>query len=192
MSNRARAAFHVREIPGGIEVDLSSPRRPLTALVVAAWLVGWAVGLLFVVQQFRTGESAGLDLVFLIGWSAIWLAAGPLAFAYLMWLLAGRERVTLREPTLRIWRGVWRIGFARQYALADIRELRTFGRDLVPLLAAGLDLAGQGASGVRFRVGHRIVRFARALDETAAHALVARLLAAHPVGPTGSPVEPAA
>jgi hypothetical protein len=171
------AGFHVSEIPGGLVVDLSSPRRWLTATLVGAWLAGWVVGLAFIVQQFRGGESVGPDRVFLLAWAVMWLVAGGWAFAYLAWLLAGHERVTLEGGRLRIWRGVWRFGIARDYDIAGIGELRTFGRDVVPLLAIGLDFAGQGASGVRFRYAGRVVRFARALDEPSAHALVDRLRA---------------
>jgi hypothetical protein len=187
------ALFNVREIPDGIEVDLPSPRRPLTAVIVAAWLVGWAVGIAFLVQQLRAGEIVGGDVAFLVAWTLVWLAMGPLAIAYLAWLLAGRERITVREPRLTIWRGVWGVGFTREYALADICDLRTFGRDVVPLLAAGLDFAGQGSSGVRFRAGTHIVRFARALDEPAAHTLVDRLRTVCSFAARGgTPVEPAA
>jgi hypothetical protein len=189
----ARAPFQVREIPEGIEVDLPSPRRPLTAVIVGVWLAGWGVGLAFLAQQLRTGEITGGDVAFLVAWSLVWVAMGPLAMAYLVWLLAGRERITLREPRLTIWRGVGRVGITREYALADVHELRTFGREVVPLLAAGLDFAGQGASGVRFRAGEQIVRFARALDESSAHTLVDRLRAVHPFAArTGVPIEPAA
>jgi hypothetical protein len=191
--DEAPSEFRVRDVPGGIEVDLSSPRRPLTALIVGAWLAGWAVGLAFLAQQFRAGESAGADVVFLVAWSTIWLAAGPLAFAYLVWLVVGRERVEVRERAVRIWRGVWRLGVSREYALDEVHDLRTFGRDVVPLLAAGLDFAGQGASGVRFQIGSRVVRFARALDEPAAHALVECLLTSGAFGArTRAPAEPAA
>jgi hypothetical protein len=187
------SVFHVRDVPGGIVVDLPSPRRLLTALVVGLWLAGWVVGLGFALQQFRGGEALGPDRVFLLAWSVIWLAAGLFAILYLAWLLAGCERVTLASGKLRIWRGVWQIGFAREYPVAGIHELRTFGRDVVPLLAAGLDLAGQGASGVRFRCAGHVVRFARALDEPEAHALVDRLRACHFFDShSGSPVEPAA
>ncbi len=189
----SHAVFKVRDVPGGIVVDLPSPRRILTALVVGMWLAGWLVGVSFVAQQLREAEPRAVDRVFLVAWAIVWLAAGVFAFGYLFWLLAGRERVTLREGRLRIWRGVWGVGFAREYPAAGISELRTFGRELVPLLALGLDLSGQGASGVRFRCGGRVVRFARALDEHSAHALVDRLRAGPPFArQPGAPVEPAA
>ena len=190
---QSHSAFRVSDVPGGIVVDLPSPRRLLTAMIVGLWLAGWLVGLSFALQQFRGGEALDPDRVFLLAWSAIWLAAGLFAILYLAWLVGGRERVTLRDGRLRIWRGVWRVGYAREYATSGIEELRTFGRDLVPLLAAGLDFAGQGASGVRFRCAGHVVRFARALDEHEAHALVERLRAFLPAeNRNRAPVEPAA
>jgi len=190
---RSPVTFQVREVAGGLVVDLTSPRRFLTALIVAAWLVGWAIGVAFLLQQLRGGEAMGPDRWFLYGWSVAWLAAGGFAAGYLAWLVAGRERVTLDGERLRIWRGVGRLGVTHDFPLGAIHELRTFGRDVVPLLAVGLDFAGAGASGVRFRFDGRVVRFARALEEPEAHALVDRLRAAYPF-PRGSDarVEPAA
>jgi len=167
-----RTIYRVAERGDDLVIDLPSPRRPVTAFVVGVWLVGWGVGLVFVVQQFQTGEPTRADQLFLAGWLAVWLAAGAAALAWLGWLLVGRERVTLTPQEIRIRHGVFGRGVTRRYALAGLSELRTFGREVPPLLAAGLDFAGRGASGVRFRHGGRVVRFARALDESSAHALV--------------------
>ena len=108
-------------------------------------------------------------------WAGVWLAAGAVSAGYMAWLVAGHEQITLDGDALRIRRAVWRAGITRTYALADVRELRTFGREVPPVLAAGMELAGRGASGVRFIHRDRVVRFARALDERAAHELVEQL-----------------
>ena len=166
------AGYQVHETAEGVAVDLPSPRRPLTAVALVAWLAGWAVGVMFVIQQFTGGERLDSDRVFLLAWAAIWVFAGFAAIGYVTWLVAGRERITLGATTLKVWYGVGRWGFGHSYAVADITELRPFGRELAPVLAAGLDLAGRGASGVRFRCEGRVVLCARALDERAARALI--------------------
>jgi hypothetical protein len=173
------AAIHVRETAGGMEVALPSPRRPVAVVLLAVWLAAWVVGLGFVTQQLVQGDGIGPDAWFLVGWAVVWLVAGAVSAGYLAWLLAGCERITLDGDQLRIRRAVWRVGITRTYATADVHELRTFGRELAPVLAAGLELAGRGASGVRFNYRDDVVLFARALDERAAHALVEQLLAHH-------------
>jgi hypothetical protein len=171
--------MRITEAAEGLVVELPSPRRPVAVVLLAGWLAAWVVGLGFVSQQFAEGGGSGRDWVFLIGWAGSWLAAGAAGAAYLSWLLAGRERITLAADELRIRRGVWRFGITRRYPLAKVTELRTFGRELAPVLSVALGLAGRGASGVRFRCGGRVVLFARALEEPAAHALVDRLRARH-------------
>jgi hypothetical protein len=47
------------------------------------------------------------------------------------------------------------------------------------MIALGLDVAGRGASGVRFESGDRVVRFARSLGESDARAVVELLRARH-------------
>jgi hypothetical protein len=174
--------YQIHEAPGELVIDLPSPRRPLTAFVITLWLAGWAVGMSFVVQQFRSGGAATADRPFLLAWAGTWLAAGVCACAWLAWLVAGRERVTVRADALHIRRWILAWGVTRAYPLSTISELRTFGREVPPLLAAGLDITGRGASGVRFRCGPRVVRFARALDEHAAHAVVDVIRARLPLG----------
>ena len=182
-------AYGVRETPEAFVVELRSPRRPITAFVLAAWLVGWALGLVFVVQSLLEASAPALgDRAFLVVWVGLWLAAGVAAMAWLAWVVAGRERVTVSATELRIRRSALGAGFTRRYPLAGIAHLRTFGRDLPPLLAMGLDVSGQGASGVQFEYGGRIVRFARVLDERTAHGLVG-LLRSHAFG--GRPGDPA-
>ena len=166
------AGYQVHETAEGVSVDLPSPRRPLTALALVGWLAGWAVGVVFVAQQFTGGERLDADRVFLLAWAVVWLLAGFAAMGYVTWLVAGRERITLRAAKLVVWYGVGAWGVGRTYPVAGITELRPFGRELAPVLAAGLDIAGRGASGVRFRCQGRVVLCARALDERAARALI--------------------
>jgi hypothetical protein len=174
-----RTGYRVIDAGPGLAVEMPSPRRPLTALALCGWLAGWAVGDVFVAQQFAGGEVFGPERAFLVAWALVWALAGVAAAAYVAWLLAGRERVTLAGGMLTLWSGIGPWGIGHAYPVAEIRELRPFGREVAPVLAAGLELAGRGASGVRFRHGDRVVRFARALDEPAARALV-ELMRAHP------------
>jgi len=181
------SGFRVIEREDALVVELPSPRRPVTALALSLWLVGWAFGLAFIVRQFEPGDPTPTDRGFLLVWGAAWLLAGGVVMAWLAWLVAGSERVTLSADALQLEYGGFGRYLGRRYPLDGIRELRTFGREVPPLLAAGLDFTGRGASGVRFRNGERVVRFARALDEHAAHALVARLRTRHAFGEGPAP-----
>lgn len=170
----------VSETPERVVFDMPAPRRPLMALAMSAWLVGWAYGIVFMSQQFFSGAPFGADRLFLLVWCAFWLAAGGWGAAWLVWLLAGRERVTLDERALHIRKSVLGVGFTHTYPLFSITQLRTFGREVPPLLAAGLNFTGRGASGVRFCSRNRTVRFARALDELTARSVVETLRARYP------------
>lgn len=171
--------------------DLPSPRRPVTLAVLSLWLVGWAFGVGFMVQQFLEPGPFGFDRAFLVAWMIAWFAAGVLVVGYIAWLAAGRERVTLEDGSLVLRRGVFGLWWTRRWPLDSIRRLRTFGREIPPMIAFGLDVAGRGASGVRFESGPDVVRFARTLDEHEARAVVDRLRALHDFGhePQGEPHE---
>lgn len=190
---RYPTAVQVHETSEQVTFDMPAPRRPLMAFFMASWLVGWAYGIVFMSQQFFSGAPFGADRIFLAVWCGFWLAAGGWGATWLAWLLAGRERVTLDRTSLRIRKSVFEVGFTATYPLSGITQLRTFGREVPPLLAAGLNFTGRGASGVRFSLRNRTVRFARALDELTARSVVDTMRAHHPFDDTVAvPVKPAA
>lgn len=162
--------------------DLPAPRRPVTAAVLAVWLGGWAFGLVFMFQQLRAPGPFGSDDVFLVAWLFLWTAAGLGVIGYLAWLLAGRERVWIAGGDLVLRRAVFGLGRTRRWPLASIHHLRTFGREIPPMIAVSLDVAGSGASGVQFESGGSVVRFARSLSEREARAIVQALQARHDFG----------
>jgi hypothetical protein len=167
-------------IPGELVVDLPSPRRPVTVGILAFWLVGWGFGLTFMVQQLYSPGPFSLDRAFVLAWMLLWGAAGVGVIAYLAWLSAGRERVLIEGGALVIRRGVWGVWWTRRWPLDSIQRLRTFGREIPPMIALSLDVVGRGASGVRFESGGHVVRFARTLSEHDARAVVDLLRARHP------------
>lgn len=176
--------------PGEIVADLPSPRRPVTIGVLSLWLVGWAFGVVFMVQQLVLPGPFGADRAFLLAWLLVWVAAGLGVMAYMVWLYAGRERVSIEGDALVIRRGVLGLWRARRWPLASIRHLRPFGREIPPVIALSLDFSGRGASGVRFESGGHVVRFARALSEHDARALVDRLRERYDLGRESQGTEP--
>lgn len=191
--SRYPALVHVREDADRVVFDMPAPRRPLMAIAMSAWLVGWAYGVVFMAQQVFSGSPFGLDRVFLVVWSGFWLAAGGWGATWLAWLLVGRERVVMDAKALHLRKSVLGIGFTSTYPLSSVTQLRTFGREVPPLLAAGLNFTGRGASGVRFCSRNRTVRFARALDELTARSVVESLRARHPFDDANAvPAQPAA
>lgn len=162
---------------GEIVADLPSPRRPVTIGVLSLWLVGWGFGVVFMVQQLLLPGPFGADRAFLFAWLLLWVAAGFGVMAYIVWLHAGRERVSIEGDSLVIRHGVFGLWRARRWPLASIRRLRPFGREIPPMIALSLDFSGRGATGVRFESGGQVVRFARTLNEHDARSLVDRLRA---------------
>ena len=158
--------------PGELVVDLPSPRRPVTVGVLSLWLVGWGFGIAFMAQQLSSPGPFTIDRAFLLAWLLLWAGAGLGVMVYLAWLTVGRERVLIAADHLVIRRGVWGLWWVRRWRLDSIRRLRPFGRGVPPVIALGLDVAGRGASGVRFESGDRVVRFARSLGESDARAVV--------------------
>jgi hypothetical protein len=168
--------------PGELVVDLPAPRRPVTVAILSLWLVGWAFGIVFMVQQLLLPGPFGANRAFLLAWLLAWAAAGVAVMGYMAWLVAGRERVSLEGGSLVIRRCALGLGRTRRWPLERIHRLRAFGREIPPMIALSLDFSGHGASGVRFECDGQVVRFARALSEHDARAVVELLRARHDFG----------
>lgn len=128
---------------GGRVADLPSLRRPVTVGVLSLWLVGWAFGVAFMIQQLLLPGPFAADRLFLFAWLVLWLAAGGGVMAYMVWLLVGRERISIEGDDLVIRLGILGLWRTRRWPLASIRRLRPFGRGIPPVIAFGLDVSGQ-------------------------------------------------
>ncbi len=162
--------------PTGVLVVIPSRAHWFVVLFLTAWLGGWAMG---EISALRTllypEEGTGLQL-FLLFWVVGWTLGGGFALLSLAWMLAGEERVRVRDGVLSIKADLLGFGRTRSYDLAQVGRLRVTGpRDA---RSRRWDLPVPGASGdgiIAFDYGAKTVRFGAGIDEAEARAIVEHL-----------------
>jgi hypothetical protein len=166
----------VSERGAELELVIPAPRKIVTVLFLLVWLGGWVAGEVAVTRRifFEPTESGGS--AFLLVWLAGWTVGGGVAIFSLLWMLFGRERVTLGVSTLTIRREALGVGRERRYDLANVKDLRA---SPVPVDTTRRSAQpwGFGGGTVAFDYGAQTIRFGAQLEEAEAKQLVARLVA---------------
>ena len=161
-----RPRFRVDVGEEELRVVLPARRHPLLVLVFVLWavmLVNWFVSL-------RSGGRAERDQ-FMLGWGVLCALPGVVA---LLWLILGRERLTIREGVLGRRVEVGALGITRAYDLAKISHLRL--AELPPgvwqVVRAGPFPIGPAGGSIAFDYGGRMERLGAGLAEDEVPALI--------------------
>lgn len=124
MRIRSEIAKHVVlwESAEAVEIGISAARRPLQALFLAAWLVGWGYALLEVASELEM--PIWPDNVLPLLWLAVWILAGLFVAYRLLESLFGRETVIAGPTDVRVAYKSLGIGRSHTYPLAELSNLR--------------------------------------------------------------------
>jgi len=175
----ASARSTVTSVPGGIEVGIPAPRNYFIAAFITVWLCGWVFGEVNVgAQLLHPAEKT--PIVFLAVWFVGWTIGGVFVVLTLLWLLAGRERVTIAGDEFTVRREALGLGWTRRYELRSAKNLR-----VVDAIPDGVPFGMRDPYGWRygpfvFDYGPRTIKFGAGLDVAEARTVLARILAAKP------------
>jgi hypothetical protein len=162
-------------LPDGIAIHIPSRRHIFAMLFLPAWLVGWGFGELSVMRELLDPSNKE-PAAFPIAWLVAWTAGGAFAALVLLWLIGGREIVSVTGMMLQIRYDVFGIGYNRRYDLSQVRFLR-----LAPVAYNVHDLRttgafwGMGHGPIAFDYGSRTVRLGTGLDEAEARVVLEKL-----------------
>lgn len=173
----------VTDEPGGLCFAIPARRQWFAMVFLAIWLVGWGCGEVFAIWALFSGKALSL---FLVAWLSIWTFAGGLAALSWLWMVAGRERVTLKADRLVHRYELFGFGRTREYDLSSVRDLRVSPESFNRWNTGGSMRAwGLGGGMVAFDYGARTVRFAAGVDEAEGKMIVERIRERNPI-PDGS------
>src|SRR5262245_55479617 len=114
----------VREGMEGLGIVFPARRNILVLLVIVPWLGGWAMGATVAARQVAFGTLPAGARAFLIFWLALWSFGGGAVIYTGLWMLAGKEIVSLRSSVLAIRRDVFGLGRTREFDLLQVSSLR--------------------------------------------------------------------
>lgn len=168
--------------PDGLGIVVPAKRNLLVMVFLLAWLGGWAFGEFSVLSELLRGTDGPVP--FLLFWLLGWTVGGGFAAFVFLWMLAGREQITLRPRVLAIRREIFGLGSTREYDLAHVRNLRVSPTFHDPFgWTAAARFWGVGGGLVAFDYGAKAVRFAASIDEPEAAQVVQELKARHAFAP---------
>ena len=152
---------------------IPAPANIFGVLFLSFWLIAWATAEVFVSYQLVTGKIAISRFMF--GWLFFWTAFGIAAIYVWLWMVRGKEFVRVTPGMIGIRRSVWSQGVEKQYAAAQISDLRLvierrswWSED---------DSPGPANSGpLVFDYGERTVRFGDGLRDEEAAEILATIL----------------
>ena len=178
----AKPRATVSETPEGLRIVVPARRHLLPLLFLPLWLCAWAAGLLAVSATLLFGSGAGgPPQLFMLVWLAGWTAGGLFALYQLLWMLVGREIVTVEGSVLAQQRKLFGWARGQRFDLRQVRDLRVGPAPFDPWSgSAGWRYWGVGNGTIAFDYGARTYRFADSLDEAEAKAIVQTIVKRFP------------
>lgn len=167
-----RARFEDRG--SALRVVIPARRHLLMVLFLGVWIAGWFAGESSALQHLLRGP--GLVSGFLLFWLIGWTIGGAFAGFALLWMLFGREIITLDGQSLSIRREILGVGRVRRYDLAEVKNLR-----LAPIPDPPQAPRGQWVGGlIAFDYGAKTIHFCAGVDEAEARTIAERLAQRNP------------
>lgn len=170
MFRRARRRSTTRQTVSGPEISIPAKFHLFTFLFLSIWLVLWAFGQYFGWRTLSTRLEASTAL-----WFAGWTFAGGFALYVWLWMIAGREIISLRPGVLAIRRSLLGYVRVREYDLRHVSNLRVDPEPYDAEYPGGALLYWFGAGPIAFDYAGRTIRFAGGVNEPEAHEIVALL-----------------
>lgn len=155
-----------------LEIFIPTAKPVFDIVFLGAWLVGWYMG-----------ETSALDLVFsnttesqkswsLIFWLVAWTIGGVFCMLTFLWIIGGRETVSIDNEEMTIGKEIFGLGHYKTYKISDIKHLM-----LNPRLdkdrwgeARGRYLIRSGR--IEFDYGLRTIKFGSGIDRAEARHLI--------------------
>jgi hypothetical protein len=154
----------------GLEFSIPAKLHVFVFVFLLVWLTIWTATELFGVRMLLT--TPDLSLVFFF---FVWTLSGVLLLYIQLWMIAGREIVSLQSGVLTIKHSLFGWVSAREYDLQGISDLRVDPEPYdseAPRLAAVYPFR---TGPIAFEYAGKTVRFADGVSETEAHDILAEL-----------------
>ncbi len=185
----AKPRYTVVDSFGQLTISIPSRKNWFMILFLSFWLIGWAVGEIFVFWVAVVPALRGLPgeggeettsfpwflRLFLLAWLGGWTVGGVVAIRVWLWNLKGVEIVTLDGESLRVCRRSVGKGREKQYRLQDVSALRVSPATWDPWGMRQYEWWSRSAGLLAFDYGASTVRFGYGLEEGEAKKLLAEI-----------------
>jgi hypothetical protein len=164
----SRRRSTTRRTTTGFDISVPAKLHLFVLMFLLVWLALWAVTEFFQARTLLTEPEASLVFFFIV-----WTLGGGLGLYICLWMIAGREIISLQSDILTIKHALFGYVRVREYDFRHVSNLRV---DPEPYDSEGPRLAALYAfrtGPVAFEYGERTVRFGDGISEAEAYEIVA-------------------
>lgn len=160
----------------GIRATIPAVRNWFGIVFMSVWMCGWTFGFVFAIRSL-TSDSSKEPIGFLVIWLVGWTLGGTCVLFYLLWQLFGREVIEITDEALVRRIQICGVGTTREYALADVTNLRAlplpgYGKRTIRTRGVPIGLIH---GSIEFDYGTRRVQLGELLDAAETKRLLALL-----------------
>lgn len=157
-----------------LQIIIPSKKSFFLILFLTAWMGGWVMGENFAVRSlFHPKGESQLDY-FLWFWLIGWTIGGAFALLGLLWLVAGREILTISNSRLVLERRIFALGTKREYEISSVKSIRVNPNEGLYANRSAAGMFGINSGSIAFDYGMKTVRFG-AVDEAEASHIIEQL-----------------
>ncbi len=172
----------VVETPDEIVITIPARRKWYLILFLTAWLGAWLLGEVFALGTVLGGyHGSGGEFVslFLLVWLTIWTVGGVHVIRRLVWMLAGREIISISQTEFRIHRQGQLFSNPKVYDVKEVKRLLVNSTGGIHPFFREFHSSGfwnMGNNGMlKFDYGLKTVHLAGGIDEAEARHLLERI-----------------
>lgn len=159
-------------------VTIPTKKNWFLLVFITVWLCGWAIGWFSVTGTLTFSGGTGVD-AFLALWLTLWTIGGFFIINFYVWMLAGKEVITINKNTItRARKG--QLFFKDK--IYDVREVKSI-RIKEPETDTGFGMFQRQsfsemvkAGTIHFSYGMQTVKIASGIDEPEAKLILAKLV----------------
>ena len=186
------ARFSLEHTVAGVRVNVPARKNIFVLLFVCVWLAGWVFGEYSVIKQLLAPSENSAD-AFLFVWLIGWTLGGIWAVSTVLWMLFGRELVSVESGLLLHRFEILGLGRTRKFDGQLIRHLRVV--DYAPNLTTQQKaymlpiFAGDGLGPLAFDYGAKSIRLGASFEEAEARSFISELYGRLPSGVKNTPTQ---
>jgi hypothetical protein len=106
-----------------LRITIPAATQPAGVAILGMWLTFWVFGGVMIAGDSLNGRSHE-GTPFTIAWFAIWTLASAWVIYVLLWQVVGKEIIELTSSSLRQRKHVAIFSRSKEYAVANVRNLR--------------------------------------------------------------------
>jgi len=146
-----------------LQIIIPSKKNIFLILFLCGWFGFWSIPETDIIKELiQETKRQGFEL-FPFFWLMGWTVGGVMVLWVIIWVVAGKEVITLSPLTIKIERKAYGVGLSKEYSLSEARNFRIqMGGESI---YSGLEAWGFGGGRLAFDYELKTVKFASGIDE---------------------------